>query len=579
MHLSTGTSPEPVLSQLQDLRAEVERLRARVDALEGGVAPQRTAPDGGSSEAAAEGGSWMRHSGALRRLATISFVLVVALVLRTLTDGGVVEASLGVWLGIGYAGLLMLVGWQRFAVDRVGKRVFTLCGALLLCALVLETHSRFEWLSATAAHGLLVVALAAASLLGLRYGSRIVLELGVFAPATTALALGFPQPEFHFTAGTLLLAAAAESRARGERSGWLPWVLLLEIAFFWLLWAAKLRAALAHDAAVDPALQLAWYAPALVAVFAVLLWQALVRVRGRPGAFAFALPTANVVLAMAAAGAVLVPWLHAGRWLGGAALVIAAVHALAARRLRCSGHAGAAVAFAVAALTACVPGLWLAAANWWLALPATAAVAMALGPASHALLSGGLRGCALVIQVAVLAVAFAGGSFAAPPAEPWSALALATALIGLCTAHRRWTRRVLPPPGSLYARLWPDDAPARVLSWCAILALFGGLRTALWLALGAFAIDAPDAFAAGQSMLLVGIAMTMLAVAWWRRERATLRDAIVVAAIAGAKVFASDLVVLHGVPRVLAVFSFGVLALVGSVVLGRWQSAGAESRS
>src|SRR5262245_40231052 len=170
MHLSTGTSPEQVLSQLQDLRGQVERLRARVDALEGRVAPEPTAPASSSPVAAAEdSGSWVRHSGALRRLATVSFVLVVALVLRTLADVGVLDASLGAWLGIGYAGLLMLVGWQRFAADRPDQRVFTLCGALLLCALVLETHLRFSWLSATAAHGLLVAGLAAAALLGLRY--------------------------------------------------------------------------------------------------------------------------------------------------------------------------------------------------------------------------------------------------------------------------------------------------------------------------------------------------------------------------------------------------------------------------
>jgi hypothetical protein len=272
-----------------------------------------------------------------------------------------------------------------------------------------------------------------------------------------------------------------------------------------------------------------------------------------------------------------VPWLHAGRWLGGAALGIAAVNALAAGRLRHGGHAAAAVAFAVAALVACVPGIWLAAANWWLALPATGAVALALGPASHALASGGLRGCAVGIQVAVLTIAVHGDAFAAPPAEPWSTLTLAAALSGLSIAHRRWARRVLPPPGSLYAQLWPHDLPGHVLSWCAITALFGGLRTALWLLLALFAVDVPDAFAAGQSMLLAGIAMAMLAVSWWRRERATLLDAIAVAAIAGAKVFASDLVALHGVPRVLSVFSFGMVALVGSVVLGRWQSAGSRS--
>ncbi|HEU4420700.1 MAG TPA: hypothetical protein VFT55_17305, partial [Planctomycetota bacterium] len=573
----TDTSPEPVLFQLQDLRAEVDRLRARVEALELGAAPERTASAVGSSVAAAEdSGSWLRQSGALRQLATISFVLVIALVLRTLADGGVLDASLGVWLGIGYAGLLMLVGWQRFAADRPGKRVFTLCGALLLCSLVLETHSRFAWLSAPVSHGLLLAGLAVSTVLGLRYRSPIVVELGVFGSATTTLALGFPLPEFRLTAATLLLAMIAESSVRRPRSGWLPWLLLLEIAFLWLLWAMKLRTALARDAPVDATLQLDSYAPALAATFAVLLWLAIVRARRQPGAFAFVLPTATVALAMAAAAAVLVPWLCTERWLGAVALGFAAVHALVAACLRRAGRA--AVAFVLAALAAFVPGVWLAAANWWVALAATSAAALALGAASRSLASGGLRAVALGMQVAVLAVAVTGGAFDLPPTEPWPAVALAAVLASMASAHARWTR-VVPPPGSLRAWLWPQDGPAHILSWCAIAALFVALRTALWLAVAAFAIDVPDAFAAGQSVLLASIAIAMLVVARWRRDRATLRDAIGVAAIAGAKVFASDLVALHGVPRVLCVFSFGVLAAVGSVVLGRWQSAGVGSRN
>ncbi|MHC4919582.1 MAG: hypothetical protein ACYTKC_08290 [Planctomycetota bacterium] len=35
--------------------------------------------------------------------------------------------------------------------------------------------------------------------------------------------------------------------------------------------------------------------------------------------------------------------------------------------------------------------------------------------------------------------------------------------------------------------------------------------------------------------------------------------------------FTSDLFTAHGVPLVLSVFSFGMAAAVGSVVLGRWQ--------
>ena len=94
-----------VEAELHEIRQRVERLTDRVLALETGVSRPAVDPDAASGprEVAGSNWSWLAHSGALQRVATISFVLVVALVLRTLTDGGIVDQALGIRLGIAYA--------------------------------------------------------------------------------------------------------------------------------------------------------------------------------------------------------------------------------------------------------------------------------------------------------------------------------------------------------------------------------------------------------------------------------------------------------------------------------------------
>ena len=55
------------------------------------------------------------------------------------------------------------------------------------------------------------------------------------------------------------------------------------------------------------------------------------------------------------------------------------------------------------------------------------------------------------------------------------------------------------------------------------------------------------------------------------RDRYVLTTAVPVAIVGGLKVIAYDLRTISGVPLVLAVFSFGLAAAVGSIVLGKWQ--------
>ena len=68
---------------------------------------------------------------------------------------------------------------------------------------------------------------------------------------------------------------------------------------------------------------------------------------------------------------------------------------------------------------------------------------------------------------------------------------------------------------------------------------------------------------------VAGVLLFALAAHGRSRELRTL--AILVTLVGAAKVFLYDLLAVHGVSRLASLFSFGLLAAVASVVLGRWQ--------
>lgn len=582
-----GTSSEPgrpsaVEDELRILRRTVERLARRVEALEGG-APVPAEELDGSTDTVAVDWSWLHQSAALRRVATISFVLVVALVLRTLTDNGIVDTAPGVGLGIGYAALVMAVGWRRLARDRPGQRVFPICGVVLLSALVMEAHERFEHLGAVSAHGLLVAGLAASAALALRYRAPSVAEAGCLAAGISAVVLGFPVPHFPLGAATVLLAVLVAAAVAGQRRvAWVHWIATALLLFFWGLWTFQLHRPLARGEVLAAELSIGAFLPALGATFLALAATAFLRCRARPTPFWLILPALNVAWAFAAAAIVLRPWLDADRGLGAAALAIAGLHVLLARGLARRGRPGrvavaggvAAVAgMAIAGAGALVPATWLVAGGSPLVLPLWSLAALGLAAWSGRLDSGGLRIAGALLQVGTPAAAVAAGVFATPPAAPWTSAALGALLAAIAGVHYRWTRATPPTAGSWYARLSPSDRPGVVALWASVTAAFCCLRVLIHPLLASFLSDVDPAFAGAQSVLLNAITIALLVLAWRWHSRSVLGTAALATVLVAAKVLAADLPTLHGVPLVLSVFSFGVTAAVESVILGRWQRA------
>ena len=58
--------------------------------------------------------SWVDKAYILPRVATTSFILVIALALRTATDNGVIDQQIGSFLGIFYAFGLIVYGWFAY---------------------------------------------------------------------------------------------------------------------------------------------------------------------------------------------------------------------------------------------------------------------------------------------------------------------------------------------------------------------------------------------------------------------------------------------------------------------------------
>jgi len=152
---STAEEREQELAaRLKAMEKQMERLTARLgeDAAADTPAPS-TAPAGPAvyrdyppdiGDLSDEVLNWAGRNALLPRLATICFLLVVALVLRTITESGLVNKLIGSGIGMGYAAILIATGWYNYQRNSKLAPVFAACGAILMSIIVVETHSHFK---------------------------------------------------------------------------------------------------------------------------------------------------------------------------------------------------------------------------------------------------------------------------------------------------------------------------------------------------------------------------------------------------------------------------------------------------
>lgn len=577
--------PDKRLDHLADqfnyLLTRLDQLSARVAALEHGkVAVQKEIrkPELTLTPAAAPERVWdmVGREALFIRIAAVCFILVVALILRTITDNDIINSTAGTTFGILYTFSLIFWGWRLLAKNNRLAPVFPISGALLLFSVILESHTNFESLSSGYALLILFCTQVLLSLIGLRYQKKSLLYTATLGIALAALSLDFPHNNFMLTALLLLSVNAIALCTRHRRlAPSLIWSVLTITILFWLLWSFKLSVPLKKNEIPAGYLGLQWFLPILSMYFILFSGSLLYRLRSQEplGFFHGTLPTITVLFCYLTAMTVVLPWIKSVTVLGGVASLVAIFHygiAAFAGRKKIRGAPGCnAMAFAGTTLLAIALPQAVGLIN---ALPVLAATAFFLALLSGRWKSGGVRLTSYLLQAMVcLSLLFSlPDQTEAPLANAIASLSLAV----IAMLQYSWCRRHKPDMADSAYFAWLDrrDIGAVILLLSGLIGFFGLFRITLFQILAANGSDYQNAFYCGQTIIINFGAIALMILAARLRNFEMLLIAMIVVLLSAVKVFVFDLFSTKGLPLVISVFSFGIVALVGSLTLNKWQA-------
>lgn len=581
---TTNTAEVGLLAEeLADLHRRVDELAGKVAALEAGrlaepgapVAPleAEAAPNGEGREGL---GDWLSRSAVLPRVAAVCFILVFALLLRTVTDYGYLNVQVGSLLGLAYVTVLIGVGVRFYGGRHPLAPVFSGCGFLLLFSIVAESLNRFHTLSAAPAMLILLAALAGGAFIGLRHQAPRLLGISVIGVVLSGLAINFPRVVFPAAGGLLLAASLIAFLAdrRGVSRGLKWWVTLLALGF-WFLWAFKIYMALRHGDDPAPFFK-AWFLPELLIYGGLYLLHYGHRFfRGEAlTPFDAVLPSLNMLLLFLAGRVMVVGYWGQSTAFGTLALLLAAGHFLAGWRLshlgqRRSGAIGGAMVAGALMLALGLPEL-LGQVAW--ALPGWALAAYGLAVLSGRCGSGVIRLISYLYQFFGFWIGLLAGVLTSVrPGELPASLFAAGALALGSLAQFRWCRQHPPPPGTMFARLDGRDYSSLLLLLTGLAGCFFVGTLLLDHLAPLFLAEPANTLRCGRSLLLNAGALALLLAGSHHHRLELIWVGVALAVLGCFKVFFVDLFRSDGLPLVLSVFSFGIVAAVGSVIMGRWQ--------
>jgi hypothetical protein len=532
--------------------------------------------------------TWAGRAHLLPRLATLCFLLVVALILRTITDNNLINTLLGSGLGMSYAALLMMAGGYMYEKKNAQAPVFVACGAVLMSIIVVETHSRFASLPLVPAYFTLMLTGIGMAAISYRYKALLPISLGTLGMCLAGAAIDYPRPFFPYLAMVLLTAnVLGYFAAQLRRCSWLRWIILIVTMVMIHLWGFRLGMALMRHEQPPPELALPWFLPALALfalVYLLLAYLGIVRSGStRISRFDFSLPVLNAVWAFAAALYVVKAWGGSILLLGGIGVAVAIGHLVVTFWLVSRNVPGApgTNSFCLAGMALLALALPVATGSFLLSLPVLAVLAFYMSILSGKWQNGGIRATTYLVQLyppLAMAVVFyrqegVGGNYV--NAIPVALLAL----IGLF--HYQWCRKWPPPDSSPFSRFDSHDRSAVALLFGSLVSGFLMVRIIIYHVLTQYVpvAEISNAFRCSQSALINISAIGLMLFAHRRRNKEIRNVAIIVTIIGGGKVFIYDLIGTHGVPLVISVFSFGLAAALESLALGRWQLHKDKSQS
>lgn len=551
--------PDELGRALERLEARLTGLEERIVALE--AAPLSRATPGSAATTGA--GASRRTDGPpdsdtdtapppwslyLTLLGTLCFALVGALVLRVAAQQGWLDAAVGTAFGFVYSAALLVVPAvlvRRGLATRTGP-LLQFCGALLAPLVVLEMYHRQGVMDAALATALLAAVGLAAAALGALAERRLLAAIGLLIPIAGVVAIGLDPAAAGLRAAVPLLCVGAAFFTAVWR-GWSSLRPLVVSAAAFVLTAGV--ALTAHRASIAPAVgdQLVFSVGilwGLVAVDAALRRRTLTGV-GAAGLalatlWAFGIARLGRPEEVAPMGAPL------------AAVLLVAGGALAWRftdlRRYALGLLASGALIAVVTFPAVDPsGLLLG-----FAALLVVGVARKLGRRMAGALS------LIPALAAIFTIISVGGLFQIPAEAPLPRALSGTLLAALlflfawCMGGRGLQGRGVP--------LWRWLSAIPLVGGAVVC--FGALRVAAYVVLG----DGP-AFQLGETVLLAGVVLASLALAWLWSVTALRVLGLVGAASLAAKVLLGDLLSLEGGLLLGAVACLGLASVGASLLL------------
>ncbi len=521
--------------------------------------------------------SWVGKSSLLPRVAAVCFILVVALLLRAITDMGMIHKMSGSILGMGYAGSLMAAGWWLLSRrNRVGP-VFPVSGALLMFVIVLETHIHFQSISSVTAYVFLLLTLLAVVLTGWKYNQATAVWIGILGTSAVAMAIDFPEPYFPVLLFILLLVNIMSylGSDRPINSEWSRWVLTLFTIIAWFLWVSKLTYIMKQGSEAPSFIAMNLYLP-MVALYGVVYLAMTLRKafgRGKQRLLDLMLPTIHALWLFGSVWMVVKTQPEQVALLGIVGVVLALVHFGVAVLIFKREIGGPGIcSFTFAGSVYLVMASPFAVGNVLFVLPIWGAVAVILVGMSNVCEIGGIRLSSYMLQVGACLIGLLSGSFSVDAAFPVAGITITGMLALFSFFHYNWSRtHPISCSSGFFALFDPNDRTAVVLLVAALVNSFLMLQISVSLILPAMTADPGNGLVGAQSVLINIGAILLLLYSLWRKDKEIMGVAIAVVVLGMAKGVGYDLFKVHGVSLVISVFSLGVLAAVASVVLSRWQ--------
>ncbi|MGD9019525.1 MAG: hypothetical protein PVF84_04700, partial [Desulfuromonadales bacterium] len=440
---------------------------------------RKLSAEGGASE---EILSWVDKSYILSRVATTSFIVAIAVALRTASDSGAIDLQIGSFIGMLYAMGLLMYGWFAYKERSIQAPVYTLWGTLIMCSVVVEAHRVFATVPTEVAYLAMALTGLVGTIISRMHHVALPVFVGTLGMSFGSFALDYPSPVFPYLVIIMGLANIFATYAtRLLRASWLRWLLLVLTLFMIQIWDLKLNIYLSKLAPENLEFSVRGLMPSigfLGLVFAgIALLGVLGKVQDRISKFDVVMPVINVCWIFLAAKYAINQGLTTATTFGWVALVAALAHLAVAWWLghRVAGGNLGTTSFALAG------GLLLAFSApmaFGHAVIASALVALlAIGMAWFSLRRSniGLRLSSYLLQFyACSALVYL--LWSTDGTRPSVVGALSSGLLAsIAFVHYFWSRRNPPAAGeTLLHKLNKNDRGAGMLL---IAALFGGFFT------------------------------------------------------------------------------------------------------